>query len=170
MLTGDNKVVANDVASEVGINNVYSDLLPDQKGEILNNILKNKKRNSCVGFVGDGINDALSLKEANIGFSMGALGSDAAIEASDIVLMNDSLNTINIIKKLAKRVLFIVYLNIILSIFVKISVMILTVANFLGNYAMWFAIFGDVGVTLICILNALSLLLFNPKKLKKAKE
>lgn len=170
MLTGDNKVVANDVASEVGINNVYSDLLPDQKGEILNNILKNKKRNSCVGFVGDGINDALSLKEANIGFSMGALGSDAAIEASDIVLMNDSLNTINIIKKLAKRVLFIVYLNIILSIFVKILVMILTVANLLGNYAMWFAIFGDVGVTLICILNALSLLLFNPKKLKKVKE
>ena len=167
MLTGDNISIANDVAKEVNIKHVYADLLPNEKGEKLEDILKNKSKNSVVGFVGDGVNDALSLKLADLGISMGALGSDAAIEASDVVLLNDDLNTINIIKKLANRTLFVAYENIIFSILVKVLVMVLSVSGILGSFGMWFAIFGDVGVTFLCVINSLRLMLFKPKQNKK---
>ncbi len=167
MLTGDNISIANDVAKEVNINHVYADLLPNEKGEKLEVILKNKSKKSVVGFVGDGVNDALSLKLADLGISMGALGSDAAIEASDVVLLNDDLNTINIIKKLANRTLFVAYENIIFSILIKVLVMVLSVSGVLGNFGMWFAIFGDVGVTFLCVINSLRLMLFKPKQSKK---
>lgn len=159
MLTGDNEKVAKEIASTCQINNYYSNLLPQDKAKILDEILKNKKKNEVVGFVGDGVNDAISLKMSDLGISMGALGSDAAIEASDVVLMNDSLNTINKIKKISKSTIFVVYENIILSIGIKVLIMIVTSIGLLGSYSMWLGIFGDVGVTLICVLNALRLML-----------
>ena len=159
MLTGDNEKVAKEIASTCQINNYYSNLLPQDKAKILDEILKNKKKNEVVGFVGDGVNDAISLKMSDLGISMGALGSDAAIEASDVVLMNDSLNTINKIKKISKSTIFVVYENIILSIGIKVLIMIITSIGLLGSYSMWLGIFGDVGVTLICVLNALRLML-----------
>lgn len=159
MLTGDNEKVAKEIANTCQINNYYSNLLPQEKAKILDEILKNKKKNEVVGFVGDGVNDAISLKMSDLGISMGALGSDAAIEASDVVLMNDSLNTINKIKKISKSTIFVVYENIILSIGIKVLIMIITSIGLLGSYSMWLGIFGDVGVTLICVLNTLRLML-----------
>lgn len=155
MLTGDNQDVANEVASSCNIQHVYSNLLPTDKAKILDTILENKDKKDVVGFVGDGINDAISLKKADIGISMGLIGSQAAIEASDIVIMNDDLSCINKLKKLAKRTIYIVYENMIFSIGIKVLILILTTTGILGQFAMWLAIFGDVGVTLICILNAL---------------
>ena len=155
MLTGDNQDVANEVASSCNIQHVYSNLLPTDKAKILDTILENKDKKDVVGFVGDGINDAISLKKADIGISMGLIGSQAAIEASDVVIMNDDLSCINKLKKLAKRTIYIVYENMIFSIGIKVLILILTTTGILGQFAMWLAIFGDVGVTLICILNAL---------------
>lgn len=155
MLTGDNQDVANEVASSCNIQHVYSNLLPTDKAKILDTILENKDKKDVVGFVGDGINDAISLKKADIGISMGLIGSQAAIEASDIVIMNDDLSCINKLKKLAKRTIYIVYENMIFSIGIKVLILILTTTGILGQFAMWLAIFSDVGVTLICILNAL---------------
>lgn len=159
MLTGDNEVIAKSIADECNINNCYSNLLPIDKANILDKILAEKDKNKTIAFVGDGVNDALSLKKADLGISMGAIGSEAAIEASDIVLMNDDLNTINKITKLSKTIISVVYENIVLSLLVKILVLVLTTAGVLGTYAMWFAIFGDVGVTLIAVLNSLRIML-----------
>ena len=170
MLTGDNEKVAKDVASKCGIDHVYASLLPNQKGEKLQEILDNKPKKSVVGFVGDGVNDALSLKMADLGISMGALGSDAAIEASDVVLMNDNLKTIPTIKRIAKSTLIVVYENLIFSIVVKVLVMIISLTGVLDSYAMWLAIFGDVGVTLICVINALLLSARKYNKTKKIKK
>ena len=162
-------IVIKDIikASKCGIDHVYASLLPNQKGEKLQEILDNKPKKSVVGFVGDGVNDALSLKMADLGISMGALGSDAAIEASDVVLMNDNLKTIPTIKRIAKSTLIVVYENLIFSIVVKVLVMIISLTGVLDSYAMWLAIFGDVGVTLICVINAL---LLSAKKYNKTKK
>ncbi len=166
MLTGDNELVANDIAKVANINHVYASLLPQQKGEILKDIIAKKDKNSVVAFVGDGVNDALSLKLADLGISMGGLGSDAAVNSSDIVLMDDNLNTVNTLKNLANSTLAIVYQNIILSIGIKVIVLALNASQLLGSYAMWLSIFGDVGVTLICVLNSLRLLKKNIKVTK----
>lgn len=159
MLTGDNELIASSIAKECNINHVYANLLPLDKLNILQNIIKNKNKKDIVCFVGDGINDTLSLKEADLGIAMGLKGSEAAIESSDIILMDDNLNTINKAKKISKITTNIVYQNIILSIGIKILILILTALGILKDYAMWLAIFGDVGVTLICVLNSLRIML-----------
>ncbi|MBO7426138.1 MAG: cadmium-translocating P-type ATPase [Clostridiales bacterium] len=148
MLTGDNEKVASKVAGDVGIDDYMAGLLPDQKVSSLENIMSD---NNTVAFVGDGINDAPVLTRADIGIAMGALGSDAAIEASDVVLMDDSLNKIPVAVKISKKTLRIVKENIIFSLAVKIGIMIL---GALGIVGMRFAVFGDVGVLVIAILNA----------------
>lgn len=148
MLTGDNEKVASKVASDVGIDDYRAGLLPDQKVSSLESIMS---ENNTVAFVGDGINDAPVLTRADIGIAMGALGSDAAIEASDVVLMDDSLNKIPVAVKISKKTLRIVKQNIIFSLVVKIGIMIL---GALGIVGMRFAVFGDVGVLVIAILNS----------------
>lgn len=161
MLTGDNDYVAKNVAKDIGIDEYKSSLLPQNKVNELQNIMTTKKQKDIVCFVGDGINDAPSLMRSDIGIAMGAIGSDAAIEASDIVLMKDDLNSIIQARKIAKKTLKIVKQNMFFSIAVKIG--ILTLSAF-GITNMWFAVFGDVGVAIIAILNAMRV-----NKLKKPK-
>ena len=152
MLTGDNDKVAGDVANKLGINEYRSNLLPQDKVKVLEELLANKKPNELISFVGDGINDAPVIARSDIGISMGGLGSDAAIEASDIVLMHDNLSSLLKAKKIAKKTMRIVKENIIFAITVKILILILSI---FGLASIWLAIFGDVGVALLCVLNAL---------------
>jgi len=149
MLTGDRKNVADAVASELGIKEVYSELLPADKVEEL---LANKEEKDKLAFVGDGINDAPVLSRADIGIAMGALGSDAAIEAADIVLMDDDPLKISKAIKIAKKCIRIVYENIYFAIGIKVLCLIL---GALGIANMWMAIFADVGVMVIAVLNAI---------------
>ena len=152
MLTGDNEEVASYISMKCKIKKHYSSLLPQDKVKILNEILNQKEENDNVTFVGDGINDAPALIMSDIGISMGQIGSDAAIEASDIVLMKDDLKGILKAKKIACKTMKIVRQNIVFSIGIKVLVMILAVLS-LSN--MWLAIFADVGVAVIAILNAM---------------
>ena len=161
MLTGDNKLIANEIAKEANIDHVYSELLPLDKVTILEKICAESKQK--VIFVGDGINDSPSLAMADIGISMGSIGSDAAIEVSNIVIMDDNLKRISFTKRLAKRTNYIVYQNIIFSIGIKVLILILSVLNSFLHFGidssiMWLAIFADVGVTVLCSLNSLRLL------------
>lgn len=149
MLTGDKKEEAEYIANEVGIDKVYSSLLPHNKVEKLNDIC-NENDNLTI-FVGDGINDAPVLKRSDIGISMGTIGSDAAIEASDIVIMNDNLNSISKLMSIATNTVKIAKQNIAFALVVKIVILILGAA---GLASMWLAIFADVGVTLLAVLNA----------------
>lgn len=160
MLTGDVKTVANKVASDLNIDKVYSELLPQDKVNKVEELLEKKQEKEKLAFVGDGINDAPVLSRADVGIAMGALGSDAAIEAADIVLMDD--DPLKIVKaiKIAKKCLRIVYENIYFAIGVKIICLILSAFG-IGN--MWLAIFADVGVMVIAVLNAIRTL--NVKKL-----
>lgn len=152
MLTGDRKVAAEQVAADLGIDQVYSDLLPAGKVEQVEKLLSSKGKNEQLAFVGDGINDAPVLSRADIGIAMGALGSDAAIEAADIVLMDD--NPLKIAKaiNISRKCIRIVYENIIFAIGVKLACLVLTA---FGLSNMWFAIFADVGVMVIAVLNAI---------------
>lgn len=152
MLTGDNKRVATEVANELSLTSYYHSLLPQDKVNKIDSIVSSKNRDGLLVYIGDGINDAPSLARSDIGISMGALGSDAAIEASDIVLMNDNLLSVIRAKLIAKKTMCIVYENIIFALLVKF--IILTLSAF-GIANIWIAVFGDVGVALICILNAL---------------
>lgn len=161
MLTGDNEDVAKDVAQKIQIDEYKSSLLPQNKVEEIENIMSSKKSSDVVCFVGDGINDAPSLMRSDIGIAMGGAGSDAAIEASDIVLMKDNLKGIMFAKKLANKTLRIVKQNIAFSIAVKIAILILSA---LGITNMWFAVFGDVGVAVIAILNAMRVNKINNKQ------
>lgn len=152
MLTGDNEKTASKISGKLGLNRYYASLLPQDKVRLTGEI----KESSTVMFVGDGINDAPSLFSADIGIAMGAIGSDAAIEASDIVLMNDSINSIYKAIIISKKTIKIVKQNIIFSIGVKILILILAS---LGFATMWEGIFADVGVSMIAILNSMRLLL-----------
>lgn len=152
MLTGDSKTVANAVANQLGIDEVYSELLPENKVEIVESILDNKAKNEALAFVGDGINDAPVLTRADIGIAMGALGSDAAIEAADIVLMDDDPLKISKAINIARKCLKIVYENIYFALGVKAICLIL---GAVGIANMWLAIFADVGVMVIAVINAI---------------
>lgn len=155
MLTGDRKEVAESVAKELEIDSVYSELLPDGKVEKVEELISSKSEKEKLVFVGDGINDAPVLALADIGIAMGGLGSDAAIEAADVVIMTDEPSKISNAIKLSKRTLKIVRENIIFAIFVKITVLILSA---FGLSTMWEAVFADVGVSIIAIINALRVL------------
>lgn len=150
MLTGDRKEVGESVAKELGINKVYTELLPDGKVEKIEELLKNKT--GKVAFVGDGINDAPVLALADIGIAMGGLGSDAAIEAADVVLMTDEPSKIVKAMQISKKTMKIVKQNIVFAISIKILVLILSA---MGISTMWEAVFADVGVSVLAILNAL---------------
>ena len=152
MLTGDSKRVADQVAEELGIQEVYSELLPADKVSRVEELLNQKSEKAKLAFVGDGINDAPVLSRADIGIAMGALGSDAAIEAADIVLMDDDPLKISKAIKIARKCIRIVYENIYFAIGIKILCLIL---GALGIANMWVAIFADVGVMIIAVLNAI---------------
>ena len=152
MLTGDRKSVGEDVAHKLGIDKVYTELLPDGKVEKVESLLKETSEKGKLAFVGDGINDAPVLAISDIGIAMGGLGSDAAIEAADIVIMTDEPSKIVKAIKLSKKTMKIVKENIVFAIFIKILVLILTA---FGLSTMWEAVFADVGVSIIAILNAL---------------
>lgn len=168
MLTGDNEKIATYVAKECSINNVASSLLPLDKVNKVKEIMQNKSKNKKVAFIGDGVNDAPSMTLVDVSISMGVIGSDAAIEASDIVIMDDKLSTINKGKKIAKTTVNIVYQNIIFALVIKVLAIILALSNLLGDYMIWLSIFADVGVTFLCVLNSLRLMLLS-KKLNKQK-
>lgn len=152
MLTGDNEKVANKIASELGIDKVYSNLLPNEKVDRLEEIFKNKSEKEKVAFVGDGINDAPVLARADVGIAMGTLGSDAAIEAADVVLMTDEPSKIAKSIEIARKTNKIVWQNIVFALSVKLVVLLLSAG---GVATMWEAIFADVGVALIAVLNAM---------------
>ena len=151
MLTGDTKQTATKVAKEIGIDRVYSELLPADKVEKVEEILQNKGEKEKVAFVGDGINDAPVLSRVDIGIAMGALGSDAAIEAADIVLMDDDPAKISLAMKISLKTLRIVKENIVFALAVKFICLIL---GAFGIANMWLAIFADVGVMVIAVINA----------------
>lgn len=153
MLTGDKKSVAEEIANKLSLDEVHSELLPQDKVTIMEELLEKKyDKSSKLAFVGDGINDAPVLARADVGIAMGALGSDAAIEAADIVLMDDKPSSIAIAVKIARKTLSIVRQNIIFAIGVKFLVLILAA---FGLANMWLAVFADVGVAVIAILNAM---------------
>ena len=152
MLTGDSKRVADQVAGELGIQEVYSELLPADKVSRVEELLNQKSEKDKLAFVGDGINDAPVLSRADIGIAMGALGSDAAIEAADIVLMDDDPLKISKAIKIARKCIRIVYENIYFAIGIKVLCLIL---GALGIANMWMAIFADVGVMILAVLNAI---------------
>lgn len=152
MLTGDTEKVAKSVAASLGIDRVYSELLPVDKVDKVEDLIKNKGDKSKLAFVGDGINDAPVLSRADIGIAMGAMGSDAAIEAADIVLMDDDPLKIAKAIKISRKCLRIVYENIVFAIGIKLACLLLVA---IGSANMWLAIFADVGVMILAVLNAI---------------
>ena len=160
MLTGDKKSVGESVAKKLGIDEVYTELMPDGKVKEVENLMKEKSEKGKLIFVGDGINDSPVLALSDIGIAMGALGSDAAIEAADVVIMTDEPSKIADSINLSRKTMKIVRENIIFAIFIKVLVLILTA---IGLATMWEAVFADVGVSIIAIINALRML-----KVKKA--
>ena len=152
MLTGDNERAAKRVATELGIDEYYAKLLPQDKLKIVDEKIAHKKPNDVYAFVGDGINDAPVLMRADVGVSMGGVGSDSAIEASDVVLMHDNISDIVKAKKIARKTMNIVIENIVFALGVKAAVLILSA---LGIASMWLAVFADVGVAVLAILNSM---------------
>ena len=156
MLTGDHEGVGRVVAEELGVDDFYAEMLPQDKVEKLEELLE-QKQNGYLAFIGDGINDAPSLSRADLGIAMGGVGSDAAIEAADVVIMDDSLPRIPSVIHIARRTIRISKQNIIFALGVKAIILIL---GALGLAGMWAAVFADVGVAVLCILNSMRLLLF----------
>lgn len=152
MLTGDTKAVADSVANACGIDEVYAHLLPDGKVEQVETLLGEKSPDGTLVFVGDGINDAPVLTRADVGVAMGALGSDAAVEAADIVLMDDNLHKLSLAVQISRRTMRIARQNIVFAIAIKLFVLLLVA---LGSAGMWLAVFADVGVSVLAILNAM---------------
>ena len=156
MLTGDNRTTANEVAKAIGIDEVYSELLPGDKVEKIEELMADRASGKdAVAFVGDGINDAPVLSRADIGIAMGAMGSDAAVEAADIVLMDDDTRKVSEAIKISKKCMRIVRQNIVFAIGVKVACLIL---GAIGLANMWIAIFADVGVLILAVLNAIRIL------------
>ena len=155
MLTGDAKKVADQVAEDLGIDEVYSELLPADKVEKVEELLRNKPEKEKLAFVGDGINDAPVLMRADVGIAMGALGSDAAIEAADVVLMDDDPAKLSAAMRLARKCMRIVYENIIFALGIKAAFLVL---GAVGIATMWWAVFADVGVMVLAVLNAMRML------------
>lgn len=155
MLTGDSKIVADKVAKSIGIDEVHAELLPSDKVNKVEEILNKKSANGKVLFVGDGINDAPVLARADIGIAMGGVGSDAAIEAADVVLMKDKVEAISEAIRVSRKTSKILWQNIIFSLAIKIAVMILVI---FGLTDMWAAVFADVGVTLLAVLNSMRII------------
>ena len=155
MLTGDKKNVGESVAKELGLDKVYTELLPDGKVAKVESLLKEKSQEGKLAFVGDGINDAPVLAISDIGIAMGGLGADSAIEAADIVLMTDEPSKIVSAIDLSKKTMRIVKQNIVFAISIKIIILILSA---LGLSTMWWAVFADVGVSILAIINALRVL------------
>ena len=152
MLTGDRKAVGEMVAKQLTIDSCYAELLPAEKGERMEQLLRTQSDGDTLAFVGDGINDAPVLKRADVGIAMGALGSDAAIEAADVVLMDDRPSKIALAMRIARRTIGIAKQNIVFAIGVKVAVLVLATMG-LGN--MWLAVMADVGVTVLAVLNAM---------------
>lgn len=152
MLTGDNKKNGEAVAAELGLDEAKTQLLPDEKVAAVEELLQQKPDKRALAFVGDGINDAPVLARADVGIAMGALGSDAAIEAADIVLMDDRLTGLSKAMRISRKTMRIVHQNIVFSLLVKLAVLVL---GALGLANMWFAVFADVGVMILAILNAM---------------
>ncbi|MDD2682263.1 MAG: heavy metal translocating P-type ATPase [Bacilli bacterium] len=151
MFTGDNKAVSNKVGNDVGITEVYSELLPNDKVYYLEKFKEGKNNKNNIVFIGDGINDAPVLAQADIGIAMGGIGTDAAIEAADVVIMDDNISKIAIALKIAKKTKKIIWQNIIFALSVKFIFLLL---GALGYASMWYAVFADVGVSVIAIINA----------------
>ncbi len=152
MLTGDRKLIGESVARELNIDHVRTQLLPEGKVEYVDNLVRSRKKNECIAFVGDGINDAPVLSRADVGFAMGGLGSDAAIEAADIVIMDDKIEKVPLAIRFAKRTVGIAWQNITLALAVKVIVLVLSA---FGYAEMWMALVADVGVCLLAVLNAM---------------
>ena len=152
MLTGDRKEVGEDVARKLSISECHAELLPADKVQYVEKLLSEKNQNQYLAFVGDGINDAPVLARADVGIAMGGLGSDAAIEAADVVLMDDKPSKIALAIRIARRTLGIAKQNVWFAIGVKIAVLVLAA---LGFATMWMAVFADVGVTVLAVLNAM---------------
>jgi Cd2+/Zn2+-exporting ATPase len=152
MLTGDRKEVAEDVAQQLSLNEYHAELLPADKVAHIERLLTEKPEDQYLAFVGDGINDAPVLARADVGIAMGGLGSDAAIEAADVVLMDDKPSKIALAIRIARRTLSIASQNVWFAIGVKVAVLVLAA---LGIATMWLAVFADVGVTVLAVLNAM---------------
>ncbi len=157
MLTGDDELVAEDISVQLGITEVHGNLLPEDKLSQVEKLLETKKKGFLM-FVGDGINDAPVLRRSDLGIAMGAMGSDAAIEAADVVLMDDNLRSLPLAVSIARQTMAIARQNIVFALGIKIIVMLL---GALGVANMWMAVFADVGVAIICILNACRLMMRN---------
>ena len=164
MLTGDNEAIGKNIAEKLGIDKVFTELLPNEKVKKLEEIYKTKSEKGKVAFVGDGINDAPVLARADLGIAMGGAGSDAAIEAADVVIMNDEPSKIVTAIKIAKKTKEIVWQNITVAFAIKIVVMAL---GLFGDATMWEAVFADVGVALLAVLNATRVLRYNPESSNK---
>lgn len=164
MLTGDKEPIAKDIAAKAGIDTVYAKLMPDEK---VAKVKELQEKGSTVLYTGDGINDAPVLAQADLGIAMGAVGSDVAIEASDMVIMSDSLSKIPTGRRIAKKTLAIVKENIIFSLAVKILIIIGCATGIFDENAMWLAVFGDVGVCLIAIANSMRTMIVKKKKENK---
>ena len=152
MLTGDKEAVGKVVAEKLGLDRVYGSLLPGDKVQKVEELLKEKSEGRTLAFVGDGINDAPVLARADVGIAMGGIGSDAAVEAADVVIMNDEPSKIVDTIQIARKTVSIVKQNIVFAIGVKVLVLVLVA---LGRASMWAAVFGDVGVSVLAILNAI---------------
>lgn len=152
MLTGDYQKIGKKVAEQIGIDEYHAELLPADKLTHVERLLKEKPAEKALAYVGDGINDAPVLKRADVGIAMGALGSDAAIEAADVVLMDDDPRKIALVMKIARHTIRIAHENVVFAIGVKIAVLILAT---IGLGTMWMAVFADVGVTVLAVLNAI---------------
>lgn len=161
MLTGDKAEIAEDIAKKAGINEYYSKLLPDEKVKKVQEL--SQEDGNIVLYTGDGINDAPVLATADLGVAMGTIGSDVAIEAADVVIMSDSLSKIPVGRKIAKKTMTIVHVNIIFSIGVKLLIIIGCAVGIFDENAMWLAVFGDVGVCLLAVANSLRTLGFKDK-------
>jgi Cd2+/Zn2+-exporting ATPase len=155
MLTGDRRQVGEAVAEEIGLDGVRSELMPQQKVEAVEALLGELSGRQRLAYIGDGINDAPVLTRADVGIAMGSMGSDAAIEAADIVIMDDDLMRIPAVTGIARKTVGIARQNIVIALAVKLLVLVL---GAIGAANMWAAVFADVGVCVICILNSMRLL------------